>query len=521
MKQLKNFSFFALAIIISLLVGCSGGEETSGSNSNGKTEDKNGENVLTYASGADMVSFDIHNHQATQTQAIHVNMFDSLIEKNREGEFVPDLAESWKNVDDSTWEFKLNPEATFHNGEPVTSNDVKFTLERVAKDESLLEHKYYKQIKEVKVIDDGNFQIITNGPDPILLSRIARQGSGILPAKYIEENGWDHFLKNPIGAGPYKFVEWKKDDRLTLEKYEDYYKYDPKWEQVVFRVIPEDSTRVAELLTGGVDIAINVPPSDWERVNNNEGTHIISGPTQRIMQLVLRLTDGSVTADPKVREAIELAIDNQLIIDTIFGESGTVTRTGVTPDAFGGNEELYGKNLYDPEKAKKLLKEAGYENGLDLTLSISNGRYLKDKETGELIQSMLAEVGINVNLEVLEWSKWIENFNARTFKEIYMVGYANSLGDASNPLGLMHSDVTGGETDYKNPEVDKLLDDAMYNMNEEERAEQYKKAQEIVAEDRVRIFLFQLDQFMGISDRLKYEPHIDEWNIVDEVEVVK
>ncbi|MEH7123770.1 ABC transporter substrate-binding protein [Bacillus sp. JJ1773] len=522
MKKLRNASFIVLMVLMVIIAGCSNGDNASTANgSKGSKGTENSDKDLTIAVSADVASFDVHNHQATQTQAIHVNMFDSLIEKNRDGEFVPDLADSWKNIDELTWEFTLNPKAKFHNGDPVTSNDVKFSLERAATDTSLLENKYFKQIKEVKVIDDHTFQVITNGPDPVLLNRVSRQGSGILPAKYIEENGWEHFLKNPVGAGPYKFVEWKKDDRIVLEKFAEYHKYDPKWEKVVFRIIPEDSTRVAELLTGGVDMAVNIPPSDWERVKNNEGTQMVSGPTHRIMQLVLRLTDGNATTDPRVREAIDLAIDKQLIIDTIYGGAGTPTRTGVTPYSFGGNEDLYGKSLFDPEKAKKLLKEAGYEKGLDLTLSVSNGRYLKDKESAELIQAMLAEVGVNVTLEPLEWSKFLENVSGKTFKEVYMVGFANSLGDASNPLGQVHPAITAGETDYKNPEVEKLLDEAMYNMNEEARAEQYKQVQEIVAEERPRVYLYTLDQFLGMSDKLTYETHIDEWYVVDDVEVVK
>jgi len=521
MKKFRNVSFIVFMLLMLVITGCGGGGDKASTDGSKEKKGNENDNVLTIGTSADMVSFDVHNHQATQTQAIHVNMFDSLLEKDRDGNFVADLADSWKNIDELTWEFTLNPKATFHNGDPVTSNDVKFTLERAAKDETLLENKYFKQIKEIKIIDDHKFQIITNGPDPVLLNRISRQGSGILPAKYIEENGWEHFLKNPIGAGPYKFVEWKKDDRLTLAKYENYYKYDPKWEKVVFRVIPEDSTRVAELLTGGIDMAVNIAPTDWDRINDNEGTQVISGPTQRIMQLVMRMTDGNATADPLVREAVELAIDKQLIVDTLYGGSGTITRTGVTPIATGGNEKLFGQDIYDPEKAKKLLKEAGYENGVDITLSVSNGRYLKDKESAELIQSMLAEVGINATLEPFEWSKFMELYTGKTFKEIYLIGYANSLNDASNPLGLVESKVTKGETDYNNPEVDKLLNDAMYNMNPEERAEQYKKVQEIVANDRPRIYLYTLDQFIGIKDNLTYEPHIDEWYIVDEIEKVK
>lgn len=521
MKHLVTAGLVLIMVLSIGLVGCASQQEPANAqpqgeaNTDAKTESSS--KVLTIASGNDIRGFDIHDHNNTSTEAVHVNMFNYLVKKDRDQNIIPELAVSWENVDETTWRFKLREDVKFHNGDPFTAEDVKFTLERVAKDEKLLEYGNYKQIKEVKVVDEYTVDIITDGPQPVLLNRLSRLGSGMLPAKYIQEQGWDTFLKNPVGTGPYKFKEWIRDDRLILVKNPDYFGDEPKWDEVVFRSIPEDATRVAELMTGGVDVAVNIPPTDMQRIEDNEGTYSVQGPTQRVMQLTVRMTEGTVTADPKVREAIDLAIDDKVIVESIFDGGATVTRTRVTPGNFGANPDLYNTYLYDPERAKQLLKEAGYENGLDLTLSAPSGRYLKDKESAELIMAMLGEVGIRVNLELMEWSAFSEKYKGKKFNELFMIGYANSMFDASLAFDRVHSSRAKGESDYNNPEVDQLLAAAETNMNPEERKQQYQKVQEIVAEERPIIYLYQLNANYGVSDRIDFKPRLDEMLPVDEI----
>jgi peptide/nickel transport system substrate-binding protein len=523
-KRLAGMGLAAVLALSAALVGCSSQSGTTTAPSQQQTAEgtapaanDSGEKVLTVASGNDIVSFDIHDHNNTSTEAVHVNMFNYLVKKDREQKVQPDLATSWEIVNDNTWRFKLREGVTFHNGDPFTAEDVKFTLERIAKDQKLLEYGNYKQIKEVKVIDPHTVEIITHESEPVLLNRLSRLGSGMLPAKYIKEKGWDEFLKNPVGTGPYKFQEWQRDDRLTLVKYDQYFGDKAKWDKLVFRSIPEDATRVAELLTGGVDIAVNIPPSDLERIESNEGTHTTTGPTQRVMQLTLRTTPGTVTENPKVREAIDLAIDEKAIVDSILAGGGTPTRTRVTPGNFGANPDFYGKSLYDPERAKQLLAEAGYPNGLDLSFSSTSGRYLKDKETAELIQAMLAEVGIRAKLEPMEWSKFNETYKAKKFGEMFMISYANSMFDGSLAFDRLTTERAKGESDYSNPEVDKLLKDAEKNMNLEEREQQYKKVQEIVVEERPHIYMYQMNANYGVSDKINFEPRLDEMLFADEI----
>ncbi|WP_279041853.1 ABC transporter substrate-binding protein [Brevibacillus borstelensis] len=520
-KRIAGFGLAAILALSAALVGCSSQSgapaQPSGNKETAQPAGQNGEKVLTIASGSDIVTFDIHDHNNTSTEAVHVNMFDYLVRKDAQQKVQPDLATEWETVNDTTWRFKLRQGVKFHNGDEFTAEDVKFTLERVATDNKLLEYGNYKQIKEVKVIDPHTVEIITHAPEPVLLNRLSRLGSGLLPSKYIKEKGWDEFLKNPVGTGPYKLGKWVRDDRLTLVKNDEYFGEKPKWDKVVFRSIPEDATRVAELLTGGVDIAVNIPPSDLQRIKDNDGTDTKQGPTQRVMQLTLRLTPGTVTENPKVREAIDLAIDKQAIVDNILAGGGVPTRTRVTPGNFGTNLDLYNKTLYDPEKAKQLLAEAGYPNGLELTLNATSGRYLKDKETAELIQAMLAEVGINAKLELLEWSKFNEKYKAKKFDEVFMIAYGNSMFDASLAFDRLTTERSKGESDYSNPELDKLLADAEKNMNMEEREKQYKQAQEIIAEERPHIYLYQMNANYGVSDRINFEPRLDEMLFVDEI----
>jgi peptide/nickel transport system substrate-binding protein len=304
---------------------------------------------------------------------------------------------------------------------------------------------------------------------------------------------------------------------LILVKNDQYFGDKPKWDKLVFRATPEDATRVAELMTGGVDIAVNIPPSDMERIESNEGTHAVTGPTQRVMQLSLRTTPGTVTENPKVREAIDLAIDEKAIVDNILAGGGTPTRTRVTAGNFGADPELYGKSLYDPERAKQLLAEAGYPNGVDISFSATSGRYLKDKETAELIQAMLAEVGIRAKLDLLEWSKFNDTYKAKKFGEVFMISYANSMFDASLAFDRLTTERAKGESDYSNPEVDKLLKEAEKNMNLDERAKQYVKVQEIIAEERPQIYMYQMNANYGVSDKVNFEPRLDEMLFADEV----
>ena len=505
----------SVLLSLSVLSAC-GDEGNTTSNGSGDSE---GDRTLTIAMGTDMVTFDIHNHVNTSTEAIHVNMFNYLFKRDNEtGEILPDLAESYKKIDDTTWEVKLKEGVTFHNGEALDAEDVKFTLERVALDSTLLDHINYNSIKEVEVIDDLTFNIITNEPDPALLNRLSRIASSILPSEYIDEKGMDYFLDNPVGTGPFKFSEWIRDDRVVLEVYDDYFAgKNEEWDEVVFRVIPENSTRVSELLTGGVDIATNMPPSEWKRIEDNDGTHLSQGTSNRTMMIFLRSTEGYPTSDPKVRKALDLAIDNKAITDNLLNGAGTPTITRVAPGNFGFAEDLYDTYNYDVEEAKKLLTEAGYPDGFEMTFHSPKGRYLQDAEVAEMVAGMWSAIGVKANVEFMEWSSFVELRNAGKNKDAFLLALGNSMFDAANALDWYNYERFKGQVDYHNEEVEELLAAAAQNMDLEEREQQYIEAQHLLAEDTAHIVLHQESINNGVSDKLDYTPTMDEIIYVDTI----
>lgn len=518
----KHYLFLSLLFVLLLLAACSGStttetekpdetDDTTDTVTETGNETTEEDRELVIAIGSDMLGFDIHNHNNTSTEAIHQNMFDYLFKRDENNVLQPWLAESYEIVDDTTIEVVLKQGVKFHNGDEFTAEDVKFTLERVATDSALKENPNYKQIKEVKIVDPYTVQIITHAPEPSIIHRLARLGSGMLPKKYIDENGWDHFLENPIGTGPYQFVEWVRDDRIVFEPYNDYFlgKVD-EWDKVTFRVIPENSTRVSELLAGGVDIATNIPPADWERVESNDGTSIKQEVSNRTLFLVLRATEGLPTSDVRVRQAIDYAIDDGTLTEFALQGAGIPTLTMVGPGNFGHEPSLYNTYNYDLEKAKQLLAEAGYPNGFEMTLHASKGRYLQDGEVAELIVGMLAQAGITVNLEFSEWSKFVELRNANENKEAYLLGLGNSLYDGAFSLDRFHTERFVGHTDYSNAEVDAILNESRTNMDSATREQQLQEIQKIVAEDVPYITLYQEKINTGVSDAINYAPTSDE-----------
>lgn len=514
-----------LAIVISavlMLTACTGHSPSSSSQGVGAAKSTESDNTLTIAMSVNLTSFDIHNQTNGYREGIFNNIFNYLVKRDNKGQIQPDLAEKYEKKDDTTWHFTLRKGVKFHNGDPLTSEDVKFSLERVARDEKLSQQSSYKQIQEVKIIDDLNFDIITSAPDPVLLYRVARIGSGILPKKYIEKVGWEEFSKNPVGTGPYQFVENKLDDKLVLKKFDGYFEGKVSdWDTLVFRIVPEASTRVSELLTGGVDIAAEIPPADWDRVNNHHGTKVLSSDSTTVMALAARSMPGSPTSDVRVRQAIDYAIDNKMIIDNLFKGTATPTRTRVTPGNWAWDESLFNSYRYDPAKSKELLKEAGYANGLDITLQTPQGSNLLDTDVAQMVAGMLTQVGIRTRVEILESSRFSDLYNTGKGKELMMNSNSNSMFDASHALAGYNSKTASKSVGYNNPAVDELLNKAQINMNEQERKEQYYKVQEMVAEDVPFINLYLQKYYTGASDRVSFEPRIDRAYIAREIKKVK
>lgn len=262
---------------------------------------------------------------------------------------------------------------------------------------------------------------------------------------------------------------------------------------------------------------MNISDHEWDRVNENDGTSIQSTVSQRVAGLLLRHQEEYATSDPRVREAIELAIDNKVLTDNVLGGGAIPTRTRVTPGNTGANEDLFDTYVYDPDRAIELLEEAGYGDGLEITIHGPNGRYVKDRDVQEMIAAMLAEVGITVTLDLLEWSTFVELRSAVAYEESYFVAYGNSQFDAALAVDNTRSDLAMETHGYKNDELDALIAAAEFNMDPEERDQQYHLIQEILAEDRPYVYLYAESVNYGVKDRIDFTPRSDEMMFVKDI----
>ena len=520
-KKLRNGLALCLAVLMlaTVLAGCGGSPASSSSapasTSAGSAAAGNDSTTLTLAMNADLLTTDPQALNNGTTTSVLYNVYSNLVKQDDNGELVMDLAESYELLEDQvTWEFKIREDALFHDGTPVTAEDVAYSLTRVMTDESSSDYMNFSPLKEAVAVDEYTVHVVSKEPYPIMLNLLAKGGAAVVPKAYIEENGEDAFLAAPIGSGPYKLTEYVKDDHVTLVPFEDYYgEKNEDWEEVIFRVIPESSTRVGELIAGTVDAVNMVIPTEWERVNGNEDTSVVNGPSTRVYQLALK-TDKGPTADLRVRQAIDLAIDDKTIVDTILKGAGTPMLTRIPSGVNGCNEDLVGKYNYDPEKAKELLAEAGYPDGFSMKLEAPTGKYLMDAEISQAIVAMLSQVGITVDLQLLESSAYSNVVGAHSAEDGFMTCFGLGFFDASYGMIGYFGENTSGESNWNNQEYIDMYYEAEFNMNEEERTQMFQEMQQMVADEVPYAIICQIDNSYGVNDSITMVPRLDDvWNL--------
>ncbi len=484
--------------------------------------------TLVIGSSSDIVTTDPHDQNQTNTQDLFDSIGTQMFKRDLDFNLINDLCVEYSQDTDTEWTFKIRDDVVFTNGDPLTAEDVKFSYDRVSQDESLVGYTYAKAIVSTEVVDDYTVKIITDGARPDLPTLLTLSSTTILPKNYVEENGMDAYMQSPVTSGAYMLKEWIPDDHYTIVPNPTYYGDNKAtWDEVTYRAIPESSTRVSELLAGGVDIIDNVPVNEWERVNNNTdgfGSSLVYGDTSRIMLLVVRCTDGWALSDPKVREAIELAIDKDAICDTLLQGAGIPTRTRVGSKVFGFNESLFGSenaNLYDPERAMELLAEAGYGEGgqqLEIDFTSSNGRYLMDAEMAQMIAAYLQAVGIKVNLELVDANVLSRMFNGKENKDLFFIGLSDGQYDGLYALGNNADPARAeGMTDYFNDELSDLYYAARVESDEDARREMEEEMQQILADGRPFIQICQMNAVFGVSKRVSISPRMDSNITPDEV----
>lgn len=439
--------------------------------------------------------------------------YDSLVWVDDEGNVVPALAESWEiSEDGSEYTFTLRQGVTFHNGEPFNADSVVFSWERGSSPDMQWSDRWTRATS-VEKIDDYTVKITTDGPDPLFL-RVVASNWAMVPPVHTAEVGNEAFGMAPVGTGPFKFVEWVDGDRIVYEANPDYWQEGvPRVARLVFRSIPESATRVAAIQTGEVHIVGRLSAEEAASLEGVEGVEVVTYPVDRVYYIAFNnLTSGvgEPTEDPLVRQAMNYAVDRQAIVDALFNGNAQLL-TGFVTQANLGYDTSLEPYPYDPERARELLAEAGYEEGFNMGFACPVGAYTNFEQVCEAIQGYLADVGIQTELELMESAAYWDLEAEKQLPPLFGDSWSETSGEALprliGALGGMESSFSS----WSDPEIDRLMDEISVTVDDEARADLYVELQQYMYENPPFIYLYQPQTFEAIRDTVRnYRPRAAE-----------
>ena len=453
-------------------------------------------------------SLDPTNYRDRTTQTVLKNMFDSLTTRDSMMRIVPQLAESWKSLDDITWEFKLRRGVKFHNGDPFTAEDVKFTLERVVKERAIdgqtsLRKSLLGPVSGVKIIDAYTVLIQTEKPWTILPLMLSLQE--IVPKTYMESVGSVGFQSNPIGTGPFRLVNAEAGKQMILEAYPDYYGGSPgnppiqpaNLKYLIFRTTPLKTHQIAMLKRGECDIVSHVPVETIRLLKQTPGIRVLTCPATRSYFAEINIAKPPFN-DPRVRRALNHAINREAVVDNILQGHGIPLPTILLPNAFAYNRSLK-PYAYDPELARRLLIESNFPETDTITIHCVKG----DLQFANIIAAFLTKAGMKSAINVVHHRK-PKAYGREAAWDIFVGSWGNSTLD---PVGILvpkfKSGGRGNFSGYRNKEVDTLLSLAETTSNPTLRKDYFKKVQKIVYRDVPMIFGYAAEEFYGVRERVK------------------
>ncbi|MDQ0338533.1 peptide/nickel transport system substrate-binding protein [Caldalkalibacillus uzonensis] len=499
---------FLLAVTLMLISACgqaaptespSEGEQEA-SESAGQSADKT---TLVVGLDDDPPQLDPHFSTAAVDRQVYQNLYDKLVDIDEQLNFVPQLAEDWEISDDGTvYTFYLRQGVTFHDGTPFNAEAVKFNIERMMDPNNGSPRAAELQsIDTIEVIDEHTLEVHLKEPfSPFLAVLSDRAGMMVSPTA-IEEKGED-FRNSPVGTGPFKFVERVRQDRLVLERNEDYWGEQPQLEKIIYRPYSDENVRLTNLLSGELDIINKVPPKDVERLRNESGIVLSESGALGFQGLYLNNKDFPFNVK-ELRNALDLVIDREAIVNVALRDAAIPSAGAIPPGSWAYDESIQVKER-DVEAAKRLMAEAGYPDGFSFTLKI-NPRPVEE-QIGQMIQSMAAEAGIDVELEIVEFGTLIDQLDNFEF-EAARLGWSGRVDPDGNMHPLLHSNgsINYG---YSNPEMDELLDRARAETDPEVRKELYRQAAELAQEESPYIFIYHELDFTAYKDNLKGFRHL-------------
>lgn len=504
MKSFKKFAAFTLAALLAVSTAGCANSQSSQSKTETSSKDQTPASVTETAAkggtikvsvGSEPDNLDPMLSAATDTSAMMMNVFEGLQSFNEKGEFIPALAESCNVSEDGlTYQFKLKHGIKFHDGADFTSKDVKYTYEKLAglSGEAPLNETLSKLLSAVETPDEYSVNLVLKEKNAGFMSKT------IIP---VVEKDYTQNSTKPIGTGPFRFAEYTQGQKLILEKNPDYRTIEeriPSIDKVEFKIMTDDNARLMALKSGDLDIT-SVAAKDVKALENDYT--IVKGP-QNMVQLMALNNEVEPFNNVKVRQAVNYAIDKDEIIQTVVGGNGTRLDSFLSPImSTYYNNDL--KNTYhtDLEKSKELLKEAGLENGFQMTITVPSN-YKTHVDTAQVIKNQLSKVGINVDIQLVEWAQWLDGVYKKADYQATIIGHSGKL-DPNDFLNRFDSRYERNYFKFSDPEYDKLIDEAASYTNESERAKVYLKCQQVLVDQAAAVYIQDPDAIYATSKKVE------------------
>lgn len=496
MKKKLLALFLALVMVGAVLPGCGdGSKDPGGQGNNGKTGEpvKGGEITVGIAQDLDD-SLDPHQTVAAGTREVLFNIFEGLVKPNSDGEMIPAVAEKYTlSEDGTTYTFTLREGVKFHNGQTVTAEDVVYSINRCAAVPEGQEKPLvaaFSAVKSVEALDEKTVAVTIAQRD---LEFISYMTAAIIPADYENQD------TAPVGTGPFRFVSRTPQQDFVMERFEDYWGA-PAWlDKVTYKICENADALVMNLNGGSIDLCAHLTSAQASQLNQN--FQVLEG-TMNLVQAIYLNNQAKPFDNQLVRQALCYAIDRQGIMDMVADGHGTAVGSSIYP-AFTKYflPELVDKYPHDVAKAKELLAQAGYPDGFDMTISVPNN-YQPHMDTAEVVAEQLREAGINVTIQPVEWSTWLDTiYNGRQFQAT-VVGVDAANMTARAMLERFTSDYGKNFINYNNPAYDALFQKAINAQDEAEQTDLYKQMETMLADTAANVYIQDLCDLVAMRQDL-------------------
>jgi peptide/nickel transport system substrate-binding protein len=484
-------------VLIALVVAaCAPGAPTGGASptaSVGSAQPKTG-GTLTVGISTDVLTLDMANYRSGQDWLVGSLVFDSLITWGEDGTPKPSLAESWKQIDALTYQFALRKNVKFTDGSPFTAAVVKRHFERAA--QGNFGKAYYFMIDSIVPEGDTTVTFKLKQPYAAFVNNLAIMTGGIMSSAAVDKFG-ETVGRNPSGSGPFRLAEWVAGERIVLERNPDYWGTKPYLDKIVLRYVADESTRMAGLDAGELDVIQNAAPQRAKDLRSSSSLQLIQGPYAQTIWLGFTHSH-PILAKKEVREAIASVVDRDALVQ---GVTEGITRPAngfIPPEVVKTNVTA---TRPDQAKAKELLAKAGYPSGFTIDLWVTTGRYIRDREIAQALQQPLKSIGVDAQIKAMDYAAFSSGMG-RHEAALFILGWGSSSNPDTLLRTLFHSKSAANWSDYKNPQIDRLLDDAMAQASYESAVKLWSQADRALLDDFGGVPIYWSSALYGASRKV-------------------